>query len=837
LIKDFIDSGFVNIVGGCCGTTPDHIRAFAGVLDKADTRHPAETTPGLKLSGLEPLTAFEGSNFINVGERCNVAGSKKFARLIREKKYDETLEIARHQVEDGAQILDINLDDAMLDAEYEMVKFLNLLLAEPEISKVPLMVDSSKFSVIEAGLKCIQGKAVVNSISLKEGEEAFLEQARKIKAYGAAAVIMAFDEKGQADSFKRRIEICQRAYTLLTENLNYPPGDIIFDPNVLSIGTGIEEHNNYAVDFLNTTRWIKENLPHTRVSGGISNLSFSFRGNNVVREAIHSVFLYHAVKAGLDMGIVNPGMLQVYDEIPAELLVLTEDLVLNRRSDATERLIEYSATLGEEVKSEKVRDAWREQDVDGRLKHALVKGITDQIEEDALEAHKKYGLGLKVIEGPLMSGMNVVGDLFGDGKMFLPQVVKSARVMKRAVAVLLPFIEAEKARGEGGKSFSAGKILMATVKGDVHDIGKNIVGVVLACNNYEVIDMGVMVPTEKILDEADRLDVDIIGLSGLITPSLEEMINVAAEMERRNMKQTLLIGGATTSKIHTAVKIEPRFSQPVIHVKDASRSVAVASALLSAEQRPGYVKKMKADYESLRTDYAGAAKKVDYINLATARKNGQKIAWTDSSIQIPKQAGIHTLIDFPMEKIAEYINWIFFFVTWELRGKFPDILEDPKYGVEASKLYDDAREMLEKIISEKWLTASAVFGIYPSNASGDDLLVYGDSSKKELKARFTNLRNQTKKENLSNLCLSDFIAPVESGITDYLGAFAVTAGIGIEEKIKQFEAEHDDYSSIMLKALADRLAEAFTELLHVEIRRNYWGYAPDEDLSNEDLFL
>ncbi len=836
-INDFIDSGFVNIVGGCCGTTPEHIRAFAGVLDKSGTRQPAKATPGLKLSGLEPLTAFEGSNFINVGERCNVAGSKKFARLIREKKYDETLEIARHQVEDGAQILDINLDDAMLDAEYEMVKFLNLLLAEPEISRVPLMVDSSKFSVIEAGLKCIQGKAVVNSISLKEGEEVFLEHARKIKAYGAAVVVMAFDEKGQADSFERRIEICKRAYTLLTEKLDYPPGDIIFDPNVLTIGTGIEEHNNYAIDFLNTTRWIKKNLPHTRVSGGISNLSFSFRGNNVVREAIHSVFLYHAIKAGLDMGIVNPGMLQVYDEIPDELLVLTEDLVLNRRSDATERLIEFSATLGEEVKTEKQRDAWREQDVEGRLKHALVKGITDFIEADALEAHKKIGLGLKVIEGPLMNGMNVVGDLFGDGKMFLPQVVKSARVMKRAVAVLLPFIEAEKASGEGGESQSAGKILMATVKGDVHDIGKNIVGVVLGCNNYEVIDLGVMVPTEKILDEAERLGVDIIGLSGLITPSLEEMIHVAAEMERRNMKQDLLIGGATTSKIHTAVKIEPRFSRPVIHVKDASRSVAVVSALLSAEQRAGYVREMKNDYESLRSDYAGAAKKIDYVDLTTARENGQNIEWTDSSIQLPKQAGIHTLIDFPMEKISEYINWIFFFVTWELRGKFPEILNDPKYGVEATKLYKDAREMLEKIISEKWLTANAVFGIYPCNASGDDLLVYSDSTKKDLKARFTNLRNQTQKENLPNLCLSDFIAPVESGFTDYLGAFAVTAGIGIEEKIKQFEAEHDDYSAIMLKALADRLAEAFTELLHVEIRRNYWGYAPDEKLSNEDLFL
>jgi len=578
-IKEFVDSGYVNIVGGCCGTTPEHIRAFAALLDGARIRHPIEHVTGLRLSGLEPLTAFEGSNFINVGERCNVAGSRKFARLIREKKYDEALEIARRQVEDGAQILDINLDDAMLDAEHEMVTFLNLLLAEPEISKVPLMIDSSKFAVIEAGLKCIQGKAVVNSISLKEGEAQFLEHARKIRGYGAAVIVMAFDEKGQADSYERRIEICQRAYRLLTEKLHYSPGDIIFDPNVLTIGTGIEEHNNYAVDFINTTRWIKQNLPHSRVSGGISNLSFAFRGNDIVREAIHSVFLYHAIKAGLDMGIVNPGMLQVYDEIPPELLEYTEDLVLNRREDATERIIDYSSTLAEVEKVDERRDLWRDEPVEERLKHALIKGITEFIEADSLEAHKKYGLGLKVIEGPLMAGMNVVGDLFGDGKMFLPQVVKSARVMKRAVATLLPFIEQEKATGQSGDAHSAGTVLMATVKGDVHDIGKNIVGVVLGCNNYKVIDLGVMVPTEKILDEAQKHNVDIVGLSGLITPSLEEMIHVATEMERRQMKQSLLIGGATTSKIHTAVKIEPAYSRPVIHVKDASRSVAVVSSL------------------------------------------------------------------------------------------------------------------------------------------------------------------------------------------------------------------------------------------------------------------
>ena len=648
---------------------------------------------------------------------------------------------------------------------------------------------------------------------------------------------MAFDEKGQADTFERRAEICGRAYNLLREKLDYPPDDIIFDPNVLSIGTGIEEHNNYAVDFLNTTRWIKENLPNARVSGGISNLSFSFRGNNVVREAIHSVFLYHAIKAGLDMGIVNPGLLQVYDEIPELLLEYTEDLVLNRRIDATERLIDYSATLTEEVKTEVARDMWRDEPVEERLKHALVKGIADHVESDALEAHQKYGLGLKVIEGPLMDGMNVVGDLFGDGKMFLPQVVKSARVMKRAVATLLPFIEEEKASGKSGESYSAGKILLATVKGDVHDIGKNIVGVVLGCNNYEVIDLGVMVPTEKILEEAEIRQVDIVGLSGLITPSLEEMVNVASEMKRRNMGQPLLIGGATTSRIHTAVKIEPKYGRPVIHVKDASKSVAVVSALLSDEKRRAFVKEVKEDYETLRSTYTSAGRDIKYLDIEDARKNALQIDWSPSSILKPKQPGIHVLADYPMEKIREYINWIFFFVTWELRGKFPDILDDPAYGKEARKLYDDALEMLDRTISEKWLTANAVFGIHPANATGDDILVYKDESLSEVISRFTNLRNQTRKEeNLPNLCLSDFIAPVESGLTDYLGAFAVTAGIGIEEKIREFEADHDDYSAIMLKALADRLAEAFTELVHEEIRKTYWGYAPGESLSMDDLF-
>ena len=836
LISDFIDSGFVNIVGGCCGTTPEHIRALAPLAAAGRARRPADPKPGLTLSGLEPLTAYEGSNFINIGERCNVAGSRRFARLIREKKYEEALEIARRQVEDGAQILDINLDDAMLDAEHEMVTFLNLMVAEPEISRVPLMIDSSKFEVIEAGLKCIQGKAVVNSISLKAGEEQFLEQARRIRSYGAAVVVMAFDETGQADTYERRISICERAYRLLTDKLRFPPGDIIFDPNVLTIGTGMEEHNNYAVDFIRTTQWIKEHLPYARVSGGISNLSFSFRGNDVVREAIHSVFLYHAIRAGLDMGIVNPGMLQVYDEIPAELLDYTEDLVLNRRPDATERILDYSANLEAGEKGEERKDLWRETSVEERLKHALIKGITEHVEADALEAHKKYGLGLKVIEGPLMDGMNVVGDLFGDGKMFLPQVVKSARVMKRAVATLLPFIEQEKGSGDPSENRSAGKVLLATVKGDVHDIGKNIVSVVLGCNNYEVIDLGVMVPAERILDEAEKVKADIVGLSGLITPSLEEMIHVASEMERRNMKQDLLIGGATTSKIHTAVKIEPAYSRPVIHVKDASRSVAVLGALRSPERREDFIQGVRDEYNTLREKYASAGREISYLSLEEARKNSLRLPWADDQVFMPNLTGIQVLEDFPMERIVPYINWMFFFTIWELRGKFPEIFDHPRYGEEAKKLYGDARDMLKQIVREKWLRANAVYGIFPASAEGDDILIYEDGERKKIRTRFTNLRNQTRKEEgQPNLCLSDFVAPRSSGVGDYLGAFAVTAGIGIEKKLKEFEREHDDYSAIMLKALADRLAEAFTELLHEQIRRNSWGYAAGEKLDMDSL--
>ncbi|MFZ5941054.1 MAG: methionine synthase [Bacteroidota bacterium] len=833
-IGAFLDSGEVNIVGGCCGTTPEHIRAIAERAKHARRHLRQEQRKQLELSGLEALTVFEGSNFINIGERLNVAGSKKFARLIREGKYDEALQIGRDQVEGGAQVLDINMDDAMLDAEKEMVTFLNLLIAEPEISKVPVMIDSSKWSVIEAGLKCVQGKCIVNSISLKEGEEVFLEHALKIRRYGAAAVVMAFDETGQASTFERRIEICTRAYRLLTERAGFPPQDIIFDPNILAIATGIEEHNNYAVDFIETIRWIKANLLYARVSGGISNLSFSFRGNDRVREAMHSVFLYHAIQAGMDMGIVNPSMLQVYDEIPQPLLDLTEDVVLNRRPDATEKLIAFAEGIRDDRKEEVKQDEWRNSAVEERLRHALIRGITEYIETDTLEAHRKIGLGLKVIEGPLMDGMNVVGDLFGAGKMFLPQVVKSARVMKKAVAVLLPYIESEKGSAEG-QNTSAGKVLLATVKGDVHDIGKNIVAVVLGCNNFEVIDLGVMVPTEKILDEAEKTGADIIGLSGLITPSLEEMVGVAREMERRGMKQSLLIGGATTSKIHTAVKIAPAFSRPVVHVKDASRSVKVTSDLISKEKKEAFAEQIREEYEALRREYAGAGREVPYISLEEARKNNGRNP--DNTIVVPAETGTWRWEKYPIAKIREYINWLFFFVTWELRGKFPDILDDPKYGEEARKLFKDANDMLDRIEAEGWLEANAVFGIYPANAKGDDIEVYADTERTEVLAVFRNLRNQNKKEDgAPNLCLSDFIAPRENGRIDYIGAFAVTAGLGAGPMIKKFEQEHDDYSSIMIKALADRLAEAFTELLHEEIRKKFWAYAPDEQLGKDELF-
>jgi 5-methyltetrahydrofolate--homocysteine methyltransferase len=835
-IKSFIDDGLVNIIGGCCGTTPDHIREFARYAEKHSARKIPTRKPQLRLAGLEPLAIFEGSNFINIGERTNVSGSKKFARLINEKKYEEALSVAREQVEGGAQIIDVCMDDAMLDAEKEMVIFLHLLMAEPDIARVPVMVDSSKWQVIEAGLKCLQGRAIVNSISLKEGVEVFREQAGKIKKYGAAAVVMAFDEKGQADSFERRIQICKRAYDILTNDIDFPPEDIIFDPNVLAIATGIEEHNNYAVDFIRTVKWIHENLPYARVSGGISNLSFSFRGNNPVREAMHSVFLFHAIKAGLDMGIVNPSMLQVYDEIPKEMLEIIEDVVLNRNPQATDKLISFAENVNTSQATEKKKEEWRENTLEDRLKHSLIKGITEFIEQDVLEAHKKYGLGLKVIEGPLMAGMNVVGDLFGQGKMFLPQVVKSARVMKKAVAVLLPFIEQEKV-GESVSSH-AGKILLATVKGDVHDIGKNIVGVVLGCNNYEIIDLGVMVPTEKILNTAIQEKVDILGLSGLITPSLEEMVNVASEMKKRKMNIPLLIGGATTSQIHTAVKIEPQYDHPVIHVKDASRSVNVVSKLLNSEEKDAFVSTIKNDYDQLREKYKDAKSTLKYLSLNKARSNALKLNWKEEKIFKPTFTGTKTFNDYPLEEIRKYISWVFFFMVWQLKGKFPDILQDPVQGEEAQKLFDEANAMLDKIISEKWLKANAVLGFFPANSVGDDIEVYEDESREKIIARFINLRNQTEKPgDEPNLCLADFIAPKDSGRIDYLGTFACTAGMGIEKKIAEFEKEHDDYSSIMLKALADRLAEAFTELLHKKVRKEFWSYASDEDLNLNDLIL
>lgn len=837
-LEAYLADSAVNIIGGCCGTTPAHIAAFAKIIEKYNNRVLPEFSHQTRLSGLEPLTVSRESNFINIGERTNVAGSKKFARLIREENFDEALSIAREQVENGAQVIDICMDDAMLDAEKSMVKFLHLVMAEPEIAKVPVMIDSSKWSVIEAGLKCVQGKCIVNSISLKEGEKAFKEQAKKILNYGAAVVVMAFDEKGQADSFKRKTEICERAYNILTREVGFPPENIIFDPNILAIATGIEEHNNYAVDFINATRWIKENLPYAKVSGGVSNLSFSFRGNNTVREAMHSAFLYHAMNAGMDMGIVNPSMLEVYDNIPDDLLKLVEDVILNRHLEATEKLIDFAETVKQSAGAkEQKTDEWRNYPVEQRLSHALVKGIVDFIETDVLEARTNYPRSLNVIEGPLMDGMGVVGDLFGAGKMFLPQVVKSARVMKKAVATLLPFIEEENA-ALGTKKSEVAKILLATVKGDVHDIGKNIVGVVLACNNYEVIDLGVMVPTEKIIQVAKDKNVDIIGLSGLITPSLEIMSDFAREMEKQGIGTPLLVGGATTSKIHTAVKIEPHTGAPVVHVKDASKSVGVVNSLINKELRTDYIKQVKEEYRQLRESYSDASSKVKFVPLNEARNNKMQVDWTNEKIIKPSFTGIKVLTSYPLNEIREYINWVFFFVVWQIRGKFPELLDDPKFGGEARKLFDDANSLLDEIERENLLHANGVYGFFPANSIGDDIEVYKDETRQEILAVFKNLRNQvSKSDNSPNLCLSDFIAPKESGRIDYIGAFAVTAGIGVDKLVARFESEHDDYSSIMVKALADRLAEAFTELLHLKIRKEYWGYSKEENLSVNDLFL
>ncbi|ELR73761.1 5-methyltetrahydrofolate--homocysteine methyltransferase [Fulvivirga imtechensis AK7] len=785
----------------------------------------------LRLSGLEPLVITPESNFVNIGERTNVTGSKKFLRLIQEDKYEEALEVAREQVEGGAQIIDINMDEGMLDGEEAMVKFLNLIASEPEIARVPVMIDSSKWHIIEAGLRCIQGKGVVNSISLKEGEEAFVKHAKRIKQYGAAVVVMAFDEQGQADNYERRIEICKRSYDILVNQVKFPPEDIIFDPNIFPVATGMEEHRKNALDFFQATRWIRENLTGVHVSGGVSNVSFSFRGNNVVREAMHSAFLYHAIQHGMDMGIVNPTMLEVYDEIPKDLLEYVEDVLLDRRPDATERLLEFAETVKGNAKKKEKDDAWRKGSVEERLSHALVKGIIEFIDEDTEEARQKYGQPLLVIEGPLMDGMNIVGDLFGAGKMFLPQVVKSARVMKKAVAYLEPFMEEEKRKNKSTES--AAKILLATVKGDVHDIGKNIVGVVLACNNYDIVDLGVMVPAEKILETARKENVAAIGLSGLITPSLDEMVHVAVEMEKQNFTLPLLIGGATTSRIHTAVKIDPNYSGAVVHVLDASRSVPVVGELISKKTKEAFHKKIKEEYSELREGHASRKTEKNYISLDQARQNKVGIDWAGYQPPKPKVLGNKVYNDYPLAEIRNYIDWTPFFQTWMLKGKYPRIFEDKVIGKEARRVYDDANKLLDEIVSKKLLQANGVIGIYKAASIGDDVCIYNSDTPIET---FHFLRQQGKKgTGIPNISLADFVAPESTGKTDFMGGFAVTAGIGLEAIVEKFKAAHDDYNEIMAKALADRLAEAFAELMHEKIRTELWGYAGDETLTNEEL--
>jgi 5-methyltetrahydrofolate--homocysteine methyltransferase len=837
MIEDFAQSGFANIVGGCCGTTPDHIRKISEAASKCNPRKVPVIEKYLRLSGMEPLVIHPQTNFVNIGERTNITGSKKFSNLILSGDYEGALAIARNQVEGGAQVLDVNMDEGLLNSEEAMNKFINLLEAEPDIAKLPVMIDSSKWSVIEEGLKCLQGKGIVNSISLKEGEQVFKERAGKVLQYGAAVIVMAFDEKGQADSFERRIEVCSRAYKILTEEIGFPPEDIIFDPNILTVATGIEEHNNFAVDFIEAARWIKQNLPYAKVSGGISNISFSFRGNNIVREAMHSAFLFHAIKAGLDMGIVNAGQLEVYEEIPKDLLTLVEDVLLNRRKDATERLVDFAESIKKKDKAEVKVDEWRNSSVQERLKHALIKGIVDFIEQDTEEARKLYAKPIEVIEGPLMDGMGVVGDLFGSGKMFLPQVVKSARVMKKSVAYLIPYIEKDKSDAKDTRP--VGKVLMATVKGDVHDIGKNIVGVVLGCNNYNVVDLGVMVSAEKILQTAIDEKADVIGLSGLITPSLDEMVHVAKEMERRGFKLPLLIGGATTSKIHTAVKIAPNYSGEVIHVLDASRSVPVVSNLLNEDKnvKEKFAKEIKNEYEKLRVNHLKRNEEKNYLTLEKARANNLKTDWNKINLIKPETLGVTVLKNYPLESLRKYIDWTPFFLTWEIKGKYPAVFENKKYGTEAKKLYDEANKLLGKIISEKLLQANGIFGLFPANTIGlDDIEIYTDDTRQGVRRVLHTLRSQTpKSDGLPNLALADFIAPKESGKKDYIGAFAVTAGIGIEPIIEQYEKEHDDYNSIMVKALADRLAEAFAEHLHELVRKKYWAYSPEEEFSNEEL--
>jgi 5-methyltetrahydrofolate--homocysteine methyltransferase len=831
-VEDFMENGFVNIVGGCCGTTPEHIACIANKAKNLQPRKIPTVERYLRLSGLEPVTVTPESIFVNIGERTNITGSPKFSKLILSGDYEAALAVARQQVEGGAQIIDVNMDEGMIDSEAAMTKFLNLIASEPDISKLPIMVDSSKWTVIEAGLKCLQGKGIVNSISLKEGEEKFIESARKIMAYGAAVVVMAFDENGQADNFERRKVICKRSYDLLVNEIGFPAEDIIFDPNILTVGTGLEEHNNYAVDFINATRWIKENLPYAKVSGGVSNISFSFRGNNTVREAMHSAFLYHAIKAGLDMGIVNAGMLEVYEAIPKELLEYVEDVLLNRRDDATERLVDYAETVKSKGKVLVKDQEWRKQPVEERLSHSLVKGIIEFLDQDVEEARVKYDKPIQVIEGPLMDGMNVVGDLFGAGKMFLPQVVKSARVMKKAVAYLLPYIEQEKLDNPDGSTSSfAGRVLMATVKGDVHDIGKNIVGVVLACNNFEIIDMGVMVPAQEIIKKAKEINADIIGLSGLITPSLDEMVHFAKEMEREKFTIPLLIGGATTSRIHAAVKVAPHYSGPAIHVLDASRSVTVCSTLMNKDTRDGYIQNIRQEYDKAREAHLNKRSDKRYKNIEEARANKFQINLEEVA-PAPAFTGTKVFEDYPLEELVPYIDWTPFFHTWELKGSYPRILTDKLIGTEATKLFEDAQALLAQIVTGKRLKAKAVIGFWPANADGDDIVLTAEGKTVTIHT----LRQQSEKVNGEPYyALSDFVAPKDLGIPDYFGGFALTTGIGCDEMVAEFEKDHDDYNSIMVKALADRLAEAFAERMHELVRKEYWGYAKEENLTNQEL--
>jgi 5-methyltetrahydrofolate--homocysteine methyltransferase len=831
-LREWAENGWLNIVGGCCGTTPDHIKRIAEAVRGVKPHTISKVEPYTRLSGLEAVTIRPDSNFVNIGERTNVTGSPAFAKLILSGDYETALSVARQQVEGGAQIIDVNMDEGMLDSKAAMEKFLRLVASEPDICKVPIMVDSSRWEVLETGLKNIQGKAIVNSISLKEGEQKFIEHATLVRRYGAAVIIMAFDEKGQADTLERRKEICARSYKILTEQVGFPSQDIIFDPNVLTVATGIEEHNNYAVDFIEATRWIKQNLPGAKISGGISNISFSFRGNHIVREAMHAAFLYHAIKAGLDMGIVNAGQLAVYEEIPKDLLELVEDVLLNRRPDATERLVSFAETVKAKGKAVVKDDEWRKGTVEERLSHALVKGITDYIDQDTEEARQQYAKPLEVIEGPLMAGMNIVGDLFGSGKMFLPQVVKSARVMKKAVAYLMPFMEEEKKRT--GNFQAQGKVLLATVKGDVHDIGKNIVGVVLGCNNYEVIDLGVMVPCEKILAAARENKADIIGLSGLITPSLDEMVHVAKEMTREGFAVPLLIGGATTSKAHTAVKIAPSYEPGVVHVLDASRAVGVVGSLVSEAQKEGFVRQVRTDYERVRQSHQDRGAK-PLLPLIQARANRFLSDWAKTDIPTPARFGIQTISDQPLVELIPYIDWSPFFHTWELKGRYPAILDDSTVGSKAKELYDDARGLLEEIVQKRQLQAKGVYGFFSAASVGDDIELYQDGSRKTLLMTIHHLRQQSEKPTgQPNLSLADYVVPKDSGREDYIGAFAVTAGIGLEELCKRFDKDHDDYNSIMAKALADRLAEAFAEFLHERVRRE-WGYGKNERLTNDDL--